>query len=349
MGIALAAMATSVWAPHWFDLPDPLADWLEFGLLALGSLGVLSWFHYRFSGAFNDATRFAGDLAGCDLTTAPATSDHANCPAIRMNRQLYQIQLNLRAVVGDVQTETRKVVNMIDEVSRGSTDLSARTESQASSLQQTAASMEELASTVKQTADTALKVSQQSEESTQVAARGGEAVQRVDSTMQSIEDSSKKVSEIISVIEGIAFQTNILALYAAVEAARAGEQGRGFAVVASEVRTLAQRSANAAKEIRELISASVAQVEEGGREMQNADRAIKDVVDSVHKVSELIRLISSATKEQSIGISQVNDAVTQLDSVTQQNAALVEESSASTGALNQSAVTLTRAIQVFRT
>jgi aerotaxis receptor len=341
-------MAVGVWAPHWFALPDPLADWVEFGLLVAGSLGVLGWFHYRFSGAFNDATRFAGDLAGCDLTTAPATSAHANCPAILLNRQLYQVQLNLRAVVSDVHAEVSKVARMIEEVSQGSTDLSARTESQASSLQQTAASMEQLASTVKQTAETATQVSRQSEESTQVAARGGEAVQRVGAAMQSIEGSSKKVSEIISVIEGIAFQTNILALNAAVEAARAGEQGRGFAVVASEVRTLAQRSANASKEIRDLIGASVQQVAEGSREMQSAGQTIGEVVHSVARVSELIRQISQATHEQSKGITQVNQAVTQLDSVTQQNAALVEQSAAASGQLDRSAVTLNRAVQVFR-
>jgi aerotaxis receptor len=344
LGMALFFMVAGVAFARWRHFPP----WLELGLLVVSALAVLGWFRYRFSGAFDDATRFAGDLASCDLTTAPATSAHANCPAIALNRQLYQIQLNLRAVVNDVSTEVNKVAVMIAEVARGSADLSARTEAQASSLQETAASMEQLSSTVRQTADTARQVSQQSDQSTEVAERGGQAVQRVGTAMLSIEQSSRKVSEIISVIEGIAFQTNILALNAAVEAARAGEQGRGFAVVASEVRNLAQRSAEAAKEIRDLIGASVSQVEQGSQEMQSAGSTIADVVEAVGRVSHLIRQITSATTEQSSGISQINEAVTQLDSTTQQNAALVEETAASTEALNRSAVTLTRAVQVFK-
>jgi aerotaxis receptor len=227
-------------------------------------------------------------------------------------------------------------------------DLSARTEAQASSLEETAASMEQLSSTVKQTADTAARVSSQSARSTEVATQGGAAVHQVSQAMQAIDASSGKMRDIIGVIEGIAFQTNILALNAAVEAARAGEQGRGFAVVATEVRALAQRSAVAAKEIRDLIAQSSEQISSGYHQMTGAGRTIDEVVKSVREVGDLIQLIGSATKEQAIGIAQVNEAVTQLDTVTQQNAALVEESAASAAGLNTSAATLARSVQVFK-
>jgi aerotaxis receptor len=207
--------------------------------------------------------------------------------------------------------------------------------------------MEQLSSTVSQTADTASRVSAQSDESTQTAARGGIAVHEVSRAMQNIDASSKKMHDIISVIEGIAFQTNILALNAAVEAARAGDQGRGFAVVASEVRALAQRSAVAAKEIRELIAASAGEISQGNTQMAQAGRTIDEVVASVQQVSELIRQITHATKEQSLGISQVNDAVVHLDSMTQQNAALVDGSASSAEHLSNSSATLARSVQVF--
>jgi aerotaxis receptor len=348
LGVGLLLMGCSIGLPHLFDLAHDVARWAEFALILLSGLGVLTWFHTRVGQPLQDTLRFAGDLAGCDLHTAPPRYQHVNSSARQINRQLHQVQLNLRAVISDVIVETRKVSAMIADVARGSTELSARTEAQASSLEQTAASMEQFSGTVRQTADTAAKVLHQSEDSAEVAARGGEAVQRVGAAMQAIETSSKQVSEIISVIEGIAFQTNILALNAAVEAARAGEQGRGFAVVAGEVRTLAQRSAGAAKEIRDLITASVGQVEEGGREMHGAGRTIEEVVSSVREVTEMVRQISNATNEQSIGISQVNAAVTQLDGVTQQNAALVEESAVIGEELNNSAITLSRAVQIFR-
>jgi aerotaxis receptor len=256
--------------------------------------------------------------------------------------------MNLRAAIGDVRFEIEEISQMTEEVSRSSQDLSARTEAQASSLETTASSMEQLASTVRQTADMAEQVSQQSALSTQVADRGGEAVQAVGASMQAIETSSKKVGEIIAVIEGIAFQTNILALNAAVEAARAGEQGRGFAVVATEVRSLAHRSSTAAKEIRELIGASVQQVANGSGQMRAAGQTMHEVVDSVGQVSALIQQISNATKEQSVGIAQVNQSVNQLDTATQQNAALSEESAAAATALNQSTATLRRSVEVFR-
>jgi aerotaxis receptor len=208
--------------------------------------------------------------------------------------------------------------------------------------------MEELSSTVKQTASTADQVARQSNSSTQVATEGGSAVHKVGQAMQAIDASSSKVRDIIGVIEGIAFQTNILALNAAVEAARAGEQGRGFAVVASEVRALAQRSAVAAKEIRELIATSAQQISEGSVQMTSAGKTIDAVVQSVKEVGELIQRITHATQEQAIGIAQVNEAVTQLDTVTQQNAALVEQSAASADGLNQSALILGRSVEVFK-
>jgi aerotaxis receptor len=207
--------------------------------------------------------------------------------------------------------------------------------------------MEQLSGTVQQTAETALQVAQQSDKSTQVATRGGEAVHQVGMAMQNIDKSSRKVQEIIGVIEGIAFQTNILALNAAVEAARAGEQGRGFAVVATEVRSLAQRSAGAAREIRMLIAESAEQIAAGSHQMTDAGRTIDEVVASVKEVGALIRQITHATVEQSGGIAQVNEAVNQLDAVTQQNAALVEESAASAEGLSGSSLALARSVQVF--
>ena len=250
--------------------------------------------------------------------------------------------------MGDVRGEISNFTQSASEIAAGGLDLSARTESQASSLEQTAASMEELSSTVKHTAETAAQVSMQSTESTGLATGGGQAVHNVGQAMKAIEDSSAKVRDIIGVIEGIAFQTNILALNAAVEAARAGEQGRGFAVVATEVRALAQRSAVAAKEIRSLIAQSDQHISEGTQQMHHAASTIDKVVQSVSAVGQLVQLISSATREQALGISQVNEAVNQLDSVTQQNAALVEESAASSNGLSASAVTLVRSVQVFQ-
>ncbi len=314
--------------------------------LLIGAGGVMAWFHSRFAKAIDEADRFARDLASCNLKTQ--VDNHFPDPMGTLIRKLQQVQLNLRAVIGDVRSEIHGFSRSAKEIADGSMDLSARTESQASSLEETAASMEELSSTVKQTADTAGRVAQQTQHSGEVAAQGQQAIREVGASMQAIETSSHKVSEIISVIESIAFQTNILALNAAVEAARAGEQGRGFAVVASEVRALAQRSANAAKEIRDLISDSVQQVSQGARQMQDAAATIDGVVSEVEKVTELVLQINAATHEQSQGIAQVNEAVTQLDSVTQQNAALVEQSTAAAANLNQSTRSVEEAVGVFR-
>jgi len=297
-------------------------------------------------GAITQAQRFADTLAGCNLTSE-VKGDYPP-PLGDLLKSLRQIQINLQAVVGDVREEIASFTRSASEIASGGLDLSARTESQASSLEETAASMEELSSTVRQTADTAAQVAQKSSESNSIVTEGGAAVHKVGEAMQAIDASSTKVREIIGVIEGIAFQTNILALNAAVEAARAGEQGRGFAVVAAEVRALAQRSAVAAKEIRELIAESANHISTGTIQMQTATKTIDRVVITVREVGDLIQLITSATKEQATGIAQVNEAVTQLDTVTQQNAALVEESAASSNELNGSAVTLARSVQVFQ-
>ena len=234
------------------------------------------------------------------------------------------------------------------QIAIGNADLSQRTEEQASNLQQTAASMEQLSGTVQASADTAQQASALARSASQAATKGGEVVGNVVGTMDEIIASSRKISDIIGVIDGIAFQTNILALNAAVEAARAGEQGRGFAVVASEVRNLAGRSAEAAKEIKALIDTSVQKVEVGEQQVKAAGTAMHDIVTQVQRVSQLIHEISSASAEQALGIGQVGDAVAQLDQVTQQNAALVEESAAAADSLRHQAAALSQAVSVFR-
>jgi methyl-accepting chemotaxis protein len=253
----------------------------------------------------------------------------------------------LAEVVVDIKASSESVSTAAVQIAQGNMDLSQRTEEQASNLQQTAASMEELTSTVQSTADAAREASTLAGAASEVAVRGGQMVNQVVSTMDEITASSRRIADIIGVIDGIAFQTNILALNAAVEAARAGEQGRGFAVVASEVRSLAQRSAEAAKQIKQLIGMSVERVETGSRLVGDAGKTMDDIVARVQRVTQLITEIGSATTEQSGGIGQVSDAVGQLDQVTQQNAALVEESAAAADSLKQQAQKLVTAVSVF--
>ncbi|MEO6146585.1 MAG: methyl-accepting chemotaxis protein, partial [Sulfuriferula sp.] len=255
---------------------------------------------------------------------------------------------HLTVTIGDIRQSTETIAVASRQIASGNADLSGRTESQASSLEETASSMEELTSTVKQNAENARQANQLVVSASDVAVKGGKVVGQVVHTMSSIKDSSRKIADIISVIDGIAFQTNILALNAAVEAARAGEQGRGFAVVAAEVRNLAQRSAGAAKEIKSLIEDSVDKVDVGGKLVDEAGKTMEEIVNSVKRVTDIMSEIAAASQEQSSGIEQVNQAVGQMDEATQQNAALVEEAAAAAESLQDQAAKLAQAVSVFK-
>ncbi|MCZ8253917.1 MAG: methyl-accepting chemotaxis protein [Hylemonella sp.] len=268
--------------------------------------------------------------------------------AAQLLQALATMQGNLARIVGQVRQGSEAVSTASAEIAQGNQDLSARTESQASALEETAASMEELGSTVKQNADNARQANQLAQSASTVAVQGGEVVSQVVDTMRGISDSSKRIADIINVIDGIAFQTNILALNAAVEAARAGEQGRGFAVVAGEVRSLAGRSAEAAKEIKQLITDSVARVDQGTALVDRAGNTMNEVVASIRRVTDIMGEISAASSEQSAGVSQVGEAVTQMYQATQQNAALVEEMAAAASSLRNQAQELVQAVAVFR-
>ncbi|MGE0349260.1 methyl-accepting chemotaxis protein [Hydrogenophaga sp.] len=285
-------------------------------------------------------------IADGDLTQ-PIHSEGRD-EAAELLQALQGMQASLVRVVAGVRGNAEGVASASTQIAQGNNDLSARTEQQASALEETAASMEELSSTVRQNADNAQQANQLAMSASTVASQGGEVVARVVDTMKGINDSSKKIADIISVIDGIAFQTNILALNAAVEAARAGEQGRGFAVVAGEVRNLAQRSAQAAKEIKELITASVERVAEGTTLVDQAGVTMTEVVSSIRRVTDIMGEISAASVEQSSGVAQVGEAVTQMDQATQQNAALVEESSAAAASLKTQAAELVQAVAVFK-
>ncbi|MFK4440643.1 methyl-accepting chemotaxis protein [Caballeronia udeis] len=312
--------------------------------IALGSLitrGIIR----SLGGEPVDAAEVAARIAQGNLAIAApvAADDHGSLMA-----SLESMRQQLRTIVAGIQSSAESMKISAGEIAQGNRDLSERTEEQAASLEQTAASMEELTSTVRQNTENAKQANALAGDACAVAMRGGEAVHQVVETMQSISRSSDRVAAIISVIEGIAFQTNILALNAAVEAARAGDQGRGFAVVASEVRTLAQRSATAAKEIKELITQSVERVAEGSEQVERAGATMHDIVKSVRQVTDIMGEITAASEEQGTGIEQVNDAVSQMDEVTQQNAALVEQASAAAQAMSEQATALRDAVSVFK-
>lgn len=324
------------------------SGWMIAGELASLTAVLLSWLglHTAIVAPLRMATRVARSIAGGDLSNS-FTVDRGDDTG-QLLRALQQMNANLVAVVGDVRANVEAIHHGSREIAQGNMDLSARTEAQASSLEQTAASMEQFSSTVRQNADNAGQGNQLANTASDVARRGGSVVTDVGATMAEISGSAKKIVDIISLIDGIAFQTNILALNAAVEAARAGEQGRGFAVVASEVRSLAQRSASAAREIKALIHDSVGKVDAGSKQVSEATATMEEIVRSVSRVTDIMSEISAASHEQSQGIDQVNQAVSQMDQVTQQNAALVEQAAAAAASLEEQAARLAESVSVFR-
>ncbi|MBP0597254.1 MCP four helix bundle domain-containing protein [Herbaspirillum sp. LeCh32-8] len=293
-----------------------------------------------------EAVRVAENVAAGDLTTR--IDDSAKDETGQLMHALRKMNDNLVSIVSGVRRGTDSITTASNEIASGNLDLSARTEQQAGSLEETASAMEEMTSTVRQNADNARQANQMATSASQIAIQGGAIVGRVVDTMDEINTSSRKIVDIIGVIDGIAFQTNILALNAAVEAARAGEQGRGFAVVATEVRSLAQRSAAAAKEIKSLIDDSVTKVDGGSKLVAEAGATMEQVVNSVKSVTDIVGEITAASSEQSTGIEEINRAITQMDEVTQQNAALVEEAAAAAQSMQEQAQNLSQAISIFK-
>ncbi|QEA13769.1 methyl-accepting chemotaxis protein [Comamonas flocculans] len=323
---------------------------LVLGAAALAVALTLGWLIMR-----SLLRELGGEPAvAAQLATAVAQGDFTRDMAVRTGdsnsliAQLAAMKDRLAAVVGQVRSTSDGVAVAASEIAQGNQDLSARTESQASALEQTAASMEELGATVRQNADSASQANQLARNASEVAVRGGGAVDQMVQTMKGIHESSTRIADIIGVIDGIAFQTNILALNAAVEAARAGEQGRGFAVVAGEVRSLAGRSAEAAKEIKHLIQESVERVDQGSRLADQAGATMSEVVQSIQRVTDIVAEISAASTEQAGGVAQVGEAVTQMDQATQQNAALVEQMAAAAASLRGQAQQLVQAVSVFK-
>ena len=314
-------------------------------VVVLGALALSGWLVNSLTEPLQRAVGLAEAIQDGDLTQD--VHDDRGDELGHLLRALSAMGAKLRTVVGEVRMGVESVSAAAGQIATGNHDLSARTEQTAANLEETAASMEELTATVTQSADTARQANQLAAQAAQAAQHGGEVVGQVVASMEHITESSRKIGDIIGVIDGIAFQTNILALNAAVEAARAGEQGRGFAVVAGEVRTLAQRSAEAAKEIKGLITTSVQNVEQGSHQVGQAGQSMGEIVESVRRVSDLIGEITASTTEQRDGIGQVNQAVANLDQMTQQNAALVEQASAAAASMSEQAQRLAQVVSVF--
>ncbi|RZT29326.1 methyl-accepting chemotaxis protein [Cupriavidus agavae] len=354
--ILLAQLAGVSWflvalaGVHWMSpaAATQLWPWLwgAFALAVLSSAAAGAALAARVDRPVGEMLDFALRMGAGDLTT---TYEHRASDEVgALSRAMRTMQRSLLSVVHDIQEGMVSISTATHQVAAGNNDLSQRTEQQAASLEETASSMEQLTGTVRQNADNARQATGLAANASETALRGGEAVGRVVQTMDEINQASHKIVDIIGVIEGIAFQTNILALNAAVEAARAGEQGRGFAVVAGEVRGLAQRSANAAKEIKGLIADTVGRVENGAAQVSEAGATMDEIVQAVKRVTDIMGEISSASAEQSAGIEQVNEAVAQMDEVTQQNAALVEQAAAAAGSLEEQADRLRESISTFR-
>jgi len=336
--VFLAVSGAIAGAPLWLTLTNA------------GFVAAALYFWYSLHRAviqpLRQATTFARKMAGGDLTGAIEIG--ADNEMGQLLAALRQTNVNLHSIIGDVRSNFHEIQTATSEIASGNLDLSGRTESQASSLQQTAASMEQLTSNVQQSAASVHSANELAGQASSVAAAGGNIVSQVVQTMDDISQSSRKILDIIGMIDGIAFQTNILALNAAVEAARAGEHGKGFAVVATEVRSLAQRSATAAKEVKQLIDSSIAKVDAGAKLTNNAGATMNEVIESVGRVTRVMDEIHNATQEQSRGIGQVNQAVVHIDDITQQNAALVEQAAAAANSLARQAEWVAQAIAVFK-
>ena len=347
LGMDRVLAAGSAVKAHEIEASVKITLILIIAVSSLAALGIGWLLSNLISKPLAEAIEIANKVAAGDLSIH-MQSTHPHNEFGKLFAAQQNMERNLSEIVSQVRTGTETIAVASREIASGNADLSSRTESQASSLEETASSMEELTSTVKQNAENARQANQLVGSTADVAVKGGQVVGKVVDTMASIKESSRKIADIIGVIDGIAFQTNILALNAAVEAARAGEQGRGFAVVASEVRNLAQRSAGAAKEIKALIEDSVGKVDAGSKLVDEAGKTMDEIVTSVKRVTDIMSEIAAASQEQSAGIEQVNQAITQMDDVTQQNSALVEEAAAAAESLQDQAGQLAEAVSVFK-